>query len=242
MPQAAFADSTTARPFQHILQVDFDVFCDTIDEIDALALMLHNTLNEPGTINPKIVGGIYGLFQGRISELREIYDKALQERQRWKGWAGPQKARGTMVQPEILALVFEVVSDKMRDLGFHMPPDNVLEWDSVAKDRHWRLATQIFNELCNRLPDSGDFIDAAKQIRWIEDRVMEELGEGPAQPEKSKQRPATLSMREQFIAQAHADGYSSADISMALGLRQTAVRRAIRKILGVKPEDQAKTA
>jgi len=242
MPQAAFADSTTARSFQHILQVDFDVFGYTIDEIEALAHMLEATLREPGKLHADIVSGIASLFRGRISDLRDIFDKALEERQRWKGWAGPQEARGTPVRPEILALVFEVVSDKMRDVGFYMPPENVLEWDSATKDRAWRLAIQIFNELCNRLPDSGDFIDAAKQIRWIEDRVMEELGEGPAEPEKSKQRPTSLSMREQFIAQAHADGYFSADISMALGLRQTAVKRAIRKMLGVKPEEQAKTA
>jgi len=242
MPQAAFADSTTARSFQHILQVDFDVFCDTVDEIDALALMLHNTLNEPGTITPNLVGGIYGLFQGRISELRKIYDKALEERLRWKGWAAPQEARETPVRPEILTLVFEVVADSMRDLGFHMPPDDVTAWDSADKDRAWRLAAQLFNELCERLPNSGDVIAAAKQIRWIEERVMEELAEATARAEQPKGRTATRSMREQFIAQAHADGYSSADISMALGLRQKAVRRAIRKMLGVKPEDQAKTA
>lgn len=73
MPQAAFADSTTARGDQPQIP-DLDRFHDTINQIEALTMMLDATLSQGSGFHRDISSGIAGLFRGQASDLRDMYD------------------------------------------------------------------------------------------------------------------------------------------------------------------------
>lgn len=74
--------------------------------------------------------------------------------------------------------------------------------------------------------------DATTQLYEV--RKVEKADKMPAQHRKVKAAPAAI--RDQFIKGAHNEGYSPADISMALGLPQGAVLRAIARLTGEAEE------
>lgn len=64
-------------------------------------------------------------------------------------------------------------------------------------------------------------------------RKSQGAGGNPSQ-EPEKVKPTAI--RDRFVMEAHGDGYSSADISMALGLPQGAVLRIIGRLAGSEQE------
>lgn len=141
MPQAALADSTTAREDQPLM-VDLERFEDTINELDALTLMLASTLEQGGGFHRSIVSGISCLFRGRVTDFQEIYDSIISERKHLMDVAPFQRALNSLAGPTPTAATFEYIERRIlkgmgtmgNNIGFtvHGPVLKLL--DHAAKD------------------------------------------------------------------------------------------------------------
>ncbi|SIQ23532.1 hypothetical protein SAMN05880590_102721 [Rhizobium sp. RU35A] len=98
MPQAAFADSTTAPKGQQTFQLDFDVFIDTLRELEAICFMLEGALSQTGFIHQDIVAGIHGLIRGRVEDLRVIYGDAMADREAFQRLLAIRQTRSKLDQ------------------------------------------------------------------------------------------------------------------------------------------------
>lgn len=234
MPQAAFADSTTAP-------LDHHSYSNALDDLEDVHMMLTTLVTsaclmiEDGNVTKDYAAGLSELSRGAFKRLNQARTTFVQFRPEPET---ANKPGDPWIQAKLFWRVMDVIKSVRREAGlpvYDADPD----WPEALYAEVTNLARSYVQRIAAKVEDWNDTLEVGSYLPWIETVIRQELlllakstplstMEGLAIM-KGRLSPART-IRDQFIAQAHADGFSSADISMALGLRQKAVERTIRRL------------
>lgn len=171
--------------------------------------------------------GLAELFRRALSEFDELSDKLFSLVMQGSSQSRPNtlndKKHDPTIWTELMGRVASIVRNVMADAGAHVPEDDFSEWSEAASDQYFSLMANHYNNLMEKLDGVRDPFEAGSLLPWVEMAIRREIGIEPDHISPSW-------IRDEFILDSIKKGYSTADISQALGLRQKAVERAIGRL------------
>lgn len=250
MPQAAFADSTTAP-------LDHHSYSKALDDLEDVHMMLTTLVTsaclmmEDGNGTKEYAAGFSELSRGAFQRLNHARTTFVQFRPQAETAIKPDDP---WVKLKVFWRVVEVMKAVRVENGEPIY-DADEDWPRPLYDEVKTRALSYVDKLGAKVRDWNDALEVGTHLPWLDSVIREELLHAD-KPEpltameglsamRGRTSP-TRTIRDQFIAQAHAEGFSSADISMALGLRQKAVERTIRRLTSTaatqtEDHDEART-
>lgn len=235
MPQAAFADSTTApehhpwlslstpviRDGELVLETDFDAFTESMDELSSFLHMLDAYLQRSG--ESEDASGVTSILRRIACDLRETHSTVRRDLDRSRLMVAQQQGKVTVYMDLLLRLV-PLVADAWRDAGRSLPFGAPDEWPEPFRSDVVKVAEDYAHMVMDRVQDRNDAIEAGSYLPWISGVIRKEL----VTPVQTEARPVTI--RDQFIMDCVRKGEAVGDIAQALGLSSAAVDRALRRL------------
>ncbi|MGC4409195.1 hypothetical protein D4A92_00280 [Rhizobium rosettiformans] len=234
MPQAAFADSTTA-PSQHpTISFVVEALEDIHLKLTTLAASACLAI-EDGDTEDNFVDGLSELFRLTLDELRNTRLWLDHDRPQMEPAQAIAKSDDPWIEAKVFWRVIEIIKAVRQESGLPVY-DAEEEWPVSFLSEVKTMARGYVEQVGAKAGSWDDPLEVGSYLPWIEMVIRSDLTKqtepvtGQADNNARGTQNSTREMRDQFIAQAHADGFSPADISMALGLRQTVVERTIRRL------------
>lgn len=234
MPKAAFADSTTAPSDHH----SYSTALDDLEDVHMMMTTLVTSaclIIEDGNVTKEYAAGLSELSRASFQRLQQARTTFHQFRPK------PETAIASgdpWIEVKLFWRVIDVIKSVRREAGLPVY-DAEPDWPEALYVEVTNLARGYVQQIADKVEDWDDALEVGSYLPWIESVIRQELSpSAKSEPLTAMEGLSILKgrlhpsrdMRDQFIAQAHAEGFSTADISMALGLRQMTVERTIRKL------------
>ncbi|MCM2438280.1 hypothetical protein HGO34_00950 [Agrobacterium vitis] len=224
MPEAVASNSISMSDGQHPFKTDLTAFIDTIQELEALTIMLSSLLSTTGLESQ--ASGISGLFQRQLSDLDQIYKAVKSDlskpTERAITATEKPKQSNINVQFKLYNHILNLIKIIRIETGEPVYATHE-EWPETIQKTIVDLAQSYVDKVLNKMEDKTNEMEAGSLLPWIEAIIRRELL-------NEKQPAPTTMLRDNFILDSIESGYSTADIAQVLGLSRHAIDKAVYRL------------